>query len=183
MKQWHSCWRDFTHVQRQKLSMSAPGQMLHLLSSTPGPIRLCCYVTLPWLYLQMLAIEDDGHDSSSEGSTVDIRLPGEGGESLEFELEESMEPDACFTYGEFTCSAFNIQRFILCWLSVRPTATNRFIKRAQKYIKSTFCIACTQSSQLLCMSILSTTNNLKSLDHTACLMWFTVNIKLSGAQL
>ena len=38
--------------------------------------------------------------SSSEGSTVDIRPPGEGCESEEMEPEESMDPAACFTDGE-----------------------------------------------------------------------------------
>lgn len=37
--------------------------------------------------------------SSSEGSTVDIRPPGEGGESVEMELEESLDPEPCFTEG------------------------------------------------------------------------------------
>ncbi|KAL2076414.1 hypothetical protein ACEWY4_027990 [Coilia grayii] len=36
--------------------------------------------------------------SSSEGSTVDIRPPGEGAEgSIELETEESLDPEACFT--------------------------------------------------------------------------------------
>ncbi len=46
-------------------------------------------------------IEDDGQFSSSEGSTVDCLPEGEGGESVDFELEESMEPDACFPDGEY----------------------------------------------------------------------------------
>uniref|UniRef100_A0A8C2JLZ2 Sodium channel protein n=1 Tax=Cyprinus carpio TaxID=7962 RepID=A0A8C2JLZ2_CYPCA len=37
--------------------------------------------------------------SSSEGSTVDIRPPGEGVESVELEPEESLDPEACFTEG------------------------------------------------------------------------------------
>ncbi|KAG2458945.1 SCN1A protein, partial [Polypterus senegalus] len=36
--------------------------------------------------------------SSSEGSTVDIRSPGEG-EPVEIEPEESLDPEACFTEG------------------------------------------------------------------------------------
>lgn len=44
----------------------------------------------------MQIIEDDGQFSSSEGSTVDCPLGGERGESVDFEHEESMEPDACF---------------------------------------------------------------------------------------
>ena len=55
--------------------------------------------TLNWcFYLQN--IEDDGQFSSSEGSTVDCPPGGERRESVDFELEESLEPDACFPYGE-----------------------------------------------------------------------------------
>lgn len=46
-------------------------------------------------------MDDDDQYSSSEGSTVDGLPAGEGGESIDFELEESMEPDACFPYGEY----------------------------------------------------------------------------------
>ncbi|XP_048835100.1 sodium channel, voltage-gated, type I like, alpha b isoform X2 [Brienomyrus brachyistius] len=49
--------------------------------------------------------------SSSEGSTVDIRPPGEGGESVEMELEESLDPEPCFTEGcvrRFPCCSVNI---------------------------------------------------------------------------
>uniref|UniRef100_A0A8C2JVK4 Sodium channel protein n=1 Tax=Cyprinus carpio TaxID=7962 RepID=A0A8C2JVK4_CYPCA len=38
-------------------------------------------------------------EGSSEGSTVDIRPPGEGVESVELEPEESLDPEACFTEG------------------------------------------------------------------------------------
>lgn len=38
--------------------------------------------------------------SSSEGSTVDIRPPGDGVDSVELEPEESLDPEACFTEGE-----------------------------------------------------------------------------------
>lgn len=54
------------------------------------------------LMLQM--IDDDGQFSSSEGSTVDGLPCGEGAESLDFDLEESVEPDACFPDGEHLCS-------------------------------------------------------------------------------
>ncbi|XP_067349504.1 sodium channel, voltage-gated, type I like, alpha b isoform X4 [Channa argus] len=37
--------------------------------------------------------------SSSEGSTVDIRPPGDGVDSVELEPEESLDPEACFTEG------------------------------------------------------------------------------------
>ncbi|KAM3857132.1 sodium channel protein type 2 subunit alpha-like [Diretmus argenteus] len=51
------------------------------------------------------------HLSSSEGSTVDIRPPGDGGESVELEPEESMDPEACFTEGcvsRFQCCQVNV---------------------------------------------------------------------------
>lgn len=53
------------------------------------------FTRLPWQN-----VDDDGQESSSEGSTVDD-MPGEGGESADFELEESMDPDACFPLGEY----------------------------------------------------------------------------------
>lgn len=55
--------------------------------------------TLNWCF-HLQNIEDDDQFSSSEGSTVDCPLGGERGESVDFELEESMEPDACFPDGE-----------------------------------------------------------------------------------
>uniref|UniRef100_A0A6Q2YKX4 Sodium channel protein n=1 Tax=Esox lucius TaxID=8010 RepID=A0A6Q2YKX4_ESOLU len=39
--------------------------------------------------------------SSSEGSTVDIRPPGDGAESVELEDEESEDPENCFTESEW----------------------------------------------------------------------------------
>uniref|UniRef100_A0A8C7IJ48 Sodium channel protein n=1 Tax=Oncorhynchus kisutch TaxID=8019 RepID=A0A8C7IJ48_ONCKI len=48
--------------------------------------------------------------SSSEGSTVDIRPPGEGEGSVGMEPEESMEPEGCFTDGcvrRFQCCQVN----------------------------------------------------------------------------
>ncbi|TKS67257.1 Sodium channel protein type 4 subunit alpha [Collichthys lucidus] len=68
-------------------------------------------------------IDDDDQYSSSEGSTVNGLPAGEGGESIDFELEESMEPDACFPYGEYYynhchhlayCSLGCVQRFQCC---------------------------------------------------------------------
>ncbi|XP_069388610.1 sodium channel, voltage-gated, type I-like, alpha [Paralichthys olivaceus] len=54
--------------------------------------------------------EDDGQLSTSEGSTVDGLGAGEG-ESLDFELEEFIDPDACFPEG---C----VQRFKCCQVNV-----------------------------------------------------------------
>lgn len=47
--------------------------------------------------------------SSSDGSTVDIRQMRERGESLDFELEESMDPEACFPDGEQVVDCQNYQ--------------------------------------------------------------------------
>uniref|UniRef100_A0A4W5JTC4 Sodium channel protein n=1 Tax=Hucho hucho TaxID=62062 RepID=A0A4W5JTC4_9TELE len=49
--------------------------------------------------------------SSSEGSTVDIRPPGERGGSVDMEPEESMEAEGCFTDGcvrRFQCCQVNV---------------------------------------------------------------------------
>ena len=43
---------------------------------------------------------DEEEQSSSEGSTVDLGAPRDGAGSLEFEFEESMEPEDCFTEGD-----------------------------------------------------------------------------------
>ncbi|KAM9328814.1 sodium channel protein type 2 subunit alpha-like isoform 5-T5 [Pholidichthys leucotaenia] len=48
--------------------------------------------------------------SSSEGSTVDIRPPGDGVDSVELEPEESLDPEACFTEG---C----VSRFQFCQIN------------------------------------------------------------------
>uniref|UniRef100_A0A8D3BR43 Sodium channel protein n=1 Tax=Scophthalmus maximus TaxID=52904 RepID=A0A8D3BR43_SCOMX len=56
-------------------------------------------------------VDDDGQLSSSEGSTVHGLPDGEGRESLDFELEDSMYPDACFPDG---C----VQRFKCCQVNV-----------------------------------------------------------------
>lgn len=42
-------------------------------------------------------MEDDGQISSSEGSTIDITI--NPGESMDLELEESMDPEPCCTTG------------------------------------------------------------------------------------
>ncbi|XP_076871731.1 sodium channel, voltage-gated, type I like, alpha b isoform X3 [Brachyhypopomus gauderio] len=51
--------------------------------------------------------------SSSEGSTVDIRPPGEGAESVELEPEESLDPEDCFTEGcvvRFQCCQVDVEK-------------------------------------------------------------------------
>ncbi|KAI4887076.1 hypothetical protein NFI96_013964, partial [Prochilodus magdalenae] len=52
--------------------------------------------------------------SSSEGSTVDIRPPGEG-ESVDIELEECMEPEACFTDDETKIELFGLNSTRHVW--------------------------------------------------------------------
>ncbi|XP_045560454.1 sodium channel, voltage-gated, type I-like, alpha isoform X1 [Salmo salar] len=55
-------------------------------------------------------LSEDHPLSSSEGSTVDIRPPGEGVGSVDMEPEESMEPEGCFTDGcvrRFQCCQVN----------------------------------------------------------------------------
>ncbi|XP_028249067.1 sodium channel, voltage-gated, type I-like, alpha [Parambassis ranga] len=70
-------------------------------------------------------IEDDGLSSSSEGSTVDGLPPGEGGESLDFEFEETMDPDACFPavcVQKFTCCQVNVNvGWWKVWWTLRKT--------------------------------------------------------------
>ncbi|XP_068165107.1 sodium channel, voltage-gated, type I like, alpha b [Antennarius striatus] len=59
---------------------------------------------------EKLDVEPQQHLSSSEGSTVDIRPPGDGVDSVEMEPEESLDPEACFTEG---C----VSRFQCCQIS------------------------------------------------------------------
>lgn len=62
------------------------------------------------LLLQKLS---DVAPSSSEGSTVDLRHLGkEGDDALDFELEESTDPEACFTAGDSANSLFTILRLL-----------------------------------------------------------------------
>ncbi|XP_062389380.1 sodium channel, voltage-gated, type I-like, alpha [Sardina pilchardus] len=67
-------------------------------------------------------LEDDGAFSSSEGSTVDIRLSGE---SMDLEMEESMDPDPCFTTGcvqRLPCCQVDIEKGIWkSWWTLRKT--------------------------------------------------------------
>uniref|UniRef100_A0A8C3A471 Sodium channel protein n=1 Tax=Cyclopterus lumpus TaxID=8103 RepID=A0A8C3A471_CYCLU len=63
--------------------------------------------------------------SSSEGSTVDIRPPGDGEDSVEMEPEESLEPEACFTEGcvsRFQCCQINEEdEHFKHWWTLRKT--------------------------------------------------------------
>ncbi|XP_034032502.1 sodium channel, voltage-gated, type I like, alpha b isoform X2 [Thalassophryne amazonica] len=65
------------------------------------------------------------HLSSSEGSTVDIRPPGDGVDSVEMEPEESLEPEACFTEGcvsRFQCCQINEEENrYRSWWTLRKT--------------------------------------------------------------
>uniref|UniRef100_A0AAQ4P2Z7 Sodium channel protein n=1 Tax=Gasterosteus aculeatus aculeatus TaxID=481459 RepID=A0AAQ4P2Z7_GASAC len=63
--------------------------------------------------------------SSSEGSTVDIRPPGDGVDSVELEPEESLEPEACFTEGcviRFQCCQIDEEEeHFKRWWTLRKT--------------------------------------------------------------
>ncbi|KAJ8350718.1 hypothetical protein SKAU_G00258480 [Synaphobranchus kaupii] len=62
--------------------------------------------------MDMDSREKDSQLSSLEGSTVDIKLPGDGGESVDMVMEEAEDPDACFTEGcvhKFQCCHVNIE--------------------------------------------------------------------------
>uniref|UniRef100_A0A8C4E7L4 Sodium channel protein n=1 Tax=Dicentrarchus labrax TaxID=13489 RepID=A0A8C4E7L4_DICLA len=63
--------------------------------------------------------------SSSEGSTVDIRPPGDGVDSVELEPEESLDPEACFTEGcvsRFQCCQINEEGAkFKSWWTLRKT--------------------------------------------------------------
>ncbi|XP_049904818.1 sodium channel, voltage-gated, type I-like, alpha isoform X1 [Epinephelus moara] len=72
-----------------------------------------------------MPVDDDGEISSSEGSTIDGLPGGEGGESEDFESEECMEPDACFTDGcvqRFQCCQVNVEvGWWKVWWTLRRT--------------------------------------------------------------
>ncbi|XP_053710646.1 sodium channel, voltage-gated, type I like, alpha b isoform X4 [Synchiropus splendidus] len=63
--------------------------------------------------------------SSSEGSTVDIRPPGDGVDSIELEPEESLDPEACFTDGcvrRFQCCQIDEEgAHYKSWWTLRKT--------------------------------------------------------------
>ncbi|XP_051938737.1 sodium channel, voltage-gated, type I-like, alpha isoform X2 [Hippocampus zosterae] len=70
-----------------------------------------------------VTINDDGQLSTSEASTVD--LGEKDGDSLDYELEESMEPDACFPDScvqRFQCCQVNVEvgRWKIWW-TIRKT--------------------------------------------------------------
>ncbi|XP_061648379.1 sodium channel, voltage-gated, type I-like, alpha isoform X1 [Phyllopteryx taeniolatus] len=70
-----------------------------------------------------VTVDDDGQLSTSEGSTVDIG--DKDGDSLDFELEESMEPDACFPNScvqRFQCCQVNVEvGWWKIWWTIRKT--------------------------------------------------------------
>ncbi|XP_052377947.1 sodium channel, voltage-gated, type I-like, alpha isoform X1 [Oncorhynchus keta] len=70
-------------------------------------------------------LSEDHPLSSSEGSTVDIRPPGEGEGSVGMEPEESMEPEGCFTDGcvrRFQCCQVNVDEAKWkMWWTLRKT--------------------------------------------------------------
>uniref|UniRef100_A0A668AXG2 Sodium channel protein n=1 Tax=Myripristis murdjan TaxID=586833 RepID=A0A668AXG2_9TELE len=91
----------------------------------PSPIGGICSVNSGFTWLHLQIPEEDGQLSSSEGSTVDLRVPGEGGESLDIELEESVDPDGCFTDGcvqKFQCCQVNVEvGWWKMWWTLRKT--------------------------------------------------------------
>ncbi|XP_024919317.1 sodium channel, voltage-gated, type I-like, alpha isoform X2 [Cynoglossus semilaevis] len=72
-----------------------------------------------------LNCDEDGEFSSSEGSTVDGLPPGEGGDSVDFEFEESMDPDGCFPdccVKKFRCCQVNVEvGWWKVWWTLRRT--------------------------------------------------------------
>ncbi|XP_030614766.1 sodium channel, voltage-gated, type I-like, alpha isoform X2 [Archocentrus centrarchus] len=68
---------------------------------------------------------DDGQSSSSEGSTVDGQPAGDGGISVDLELEEAMDPDACFPavcVHTFPCCQVNVAvGWWKIWWTLRKT--------------------------------------------------------------
>ncbi|XP_029315241.1 sodium channel, voltage-gated, type I-like, alpha [Cottoperca gobio] len=69
-------------------------------------------------------VDDDGQSSSSEGSTID-GVPGGEGDSVVFESEEYIEPDACFSEGcvqRFQCCQVNAEvGWWKVWWTLRKT--------------------------------------------------------------
>ncbi|XP_063070137.1 sodium channel, voltage-gated, type I-like, alpha [Engraulis encrasicolus] len=74
-------------------------------------------------YINEKIEDDDDQISSSEGSTVDIRI--NNGDSMDFEMDESMDPEACFTAGcvqRFRCCRVDIEKgFWKSWWILRKT--------------------------------------------------------------
>uniref|UniRef100_A0A669AZ40 Sodium channel protein n=1 Tax=Oreochromis niloticus TaxID=8128 RepID=A0A669AZ40_ORENI len=69
--------------------------------------------------------DDDGQSSSSEGSTVDGVPAGEGAISVDFELEDTMDPDPCFPAAcvqTFRCCQVNVDvGWWKTWWTLRKT--------------------------------------------------------------
>uniref|UniRef100_A0A674F5I0 Sodium channel protein n=1 Tax=Salmo trutta TaxID=8032 RepID=A0A674F5I0_SALTR len=85
----------------------APGQML-----ASQALSQVCYANVAVASLPLQQLAKDRPLSSSEGSTVDIRAPGEREGSVDMEPEESMEAEGCFTDGcvrRFQCCQVNVE--------------------------------------------------------------------------
>uniref|UniRef100_A0A8C7D6Z5 Sodium channel protein n=1 Tax=Oncorhynchus kisutch TaxID=8019 RepID=A0A8C7D6Z5_ONCKI len=85
----------------------APGQML-----ASQALSRVCYANVAVASLPLQQLSKDRPLSSSEGSTVDIRPPGEREGSVDMEPEESMEAEGCFTDGcvrRFQCCQVNVE--------------------------------------------------------------------------
>uniref|UniRef100_A0A3P9BFX7 Sodium channel protein n=1 Tax=Maylandia zebra TaxID=106582 RepID=A0A3P9BFX7_9CICH len=95
-------------------------------SDAVGCPALCCICSpntsfsSTFSHKQIVEDDDDGQFSSSEGSTVDGLPAGEGAISVDFELEDTMEPDPCFP--TFRCCQVNVDvGWWKTWWTLRKT--------------------------------------------------------------
>uniref|UniRef100_A0A8C8A1W1 Sodium channel protein n=1 Tax=Oryzias sinensis TaxID=183150 RepID=A0A8C8A1W1_9TELE len=103
---------------------------------TPGNLTVTVPIAVGESDFENLNTEDFSSDSSdvegskeplssSEGSTVDIRPPGDGVDSVELEPEESLDPEACFTEGcvsRFQCCQIDEEaNNFKSWWTLRKT--------------------------------------------------------------
>lgn len=104
---------------------------------------VCCIcsskTSSTWLPPQI--VDDDGQLSSSEGSTVHGLPDGEGRESLDFELEDSMYPDACFPDGEY---CHNHHHHWTCNDYIRGVCLLLLIAQLNRHLPFVSCSGCVQ---------------------------------------
>uniref|UniRef100_A0A4W6FYX0 Sodium channel protein n=1 Tax=Lates calcarifer TaxID=8187 RepID=A0A4W6FYX0_LATCA len=95
-------------------------------SSASSDLAGCHVVRIP-MWIGQVAVRKNVplKPSSSEGSTVDGMAGVERGESIDFELEEAMDPDACFPDGcvqKFQCCQVNVDvGWWKVWWTLRKT--------------------------------------------------------------
>uniref|UniRef100_A0A8C8E4R8 Sodium channel protein n=1 Tax=Oryzias sinensis TaxID=183150 RepID=A0A8C8E4R8_9TELE len=115
-------------VAYMRMGTYSDNQLRRLASSSHCPIMYChvtvCFFPSSFLQMQKLDVEPQPL-SSSEGSTVDIRPPGDGVDSVELEPEESLDPEACFTEGcvsRFQCCQIDEEaNNFKSWWTLRKT--------------------------------------------------------------